>query len=196
MTYFGARHLKLSQDGDARMIVQAANMSARPEHYSARGATVTDLHGEQIRQIYKNILKHHGRVASLAFVKMVMGMEQLSATDFLLNLYLLERNEWRWSPDQATDAGGNHFTCEATAFATMMGVLGGRERDETATIKQQFGHAMQAIFSKEADDDKKLASDTEAMNVIFPPPPACTHCSGRHADDDCWERKSPYRESP
>lgn len=143
--------IKLSASGDARMIAQAANMSARPAHYSGRGATTSDLKGEQLRQIYESILKHHGFYAPQQFIKMVLGTPVLSATDFLLNLYRLEGNDWIWDDSMHTDTKGNYATDEMSGFATIIGALSGdNRRNQTAAILSQFRQAMARV---KADKD-------------------------------------------
>lgn len=124
-------------------------MSTRPEFYSARGATTTDLNSEKLERIYQAVLTHVGKDAGKAFVRMVASIRTLSATEFLLTLERLEANGWRWSKKLLGDGKGIAFNDVDSALCTVVEVLGrsGRSnggsyeyerRDETVSIRCGF----------------------------------------------------------
>lgn len=130
---------------DARTIVIRANMSPRPEYYSGRGATLSDLNGEILENIYQGIKKEYGKKASESFVNMVKDIPVASATDFLLNLYRLESNNWKWNEKMLGSEKGvyvdgpNDNVKFAVGMATIAGIFGGSmDRDDTTSIKNYF----------------------------------------------------------
>lgn len=78
----------------ARKIVYSVGMSGRPEFYSGRGATMSDLDGDRLYAIYQKIAQELGTRQADAFVTMVKKLKTLSATNFLNALYALELNDW------------------------------------------------------------------------------------------------------
>ena len=64
-------------------IIRNNNMSTRPEYYSGRGATISDLNEKILFGIHKDLKKEFGESAGNGFVKMVNGIKVLSATAFL-----------------------------------------------------------------------------------------------------------------
>ncbi len=80
----------------AEDIVREAGMCSRPEYYSGRGATLSDLNSKILDKVYSGIQKAHGKNAADDFTKMVENIPKLSATDFLLSVYRLEQNNWKY----------------------------------------------------------------------------------------------------
>jgi len=75
-------------------IIRDNRMSTRPEYYSGRGATMSDLNGEILEGIFKGILKEFGNSAADNYVKMVADIKVASATTFLTELYGLFYSDW------------------------------------------------------------------------------------------------------
>lgn len=126
-------------------IVKNANMSARPEFYSGRGAILDDLNSDILEKIYLGIKKNYGKKQANAYAKMVEKIPKLSATDFLLSLYELEANKWNLKELNLKDKvgiyvdGPNDKAKIAVGFMTIAGCLhGDNARDETNSIKGQF----------------------------------------------------------
>lgn len=124
----------------AHEIVVKAGMSSRPEYYSGRGATIVDLNDRHLQKIAELIEEHHGKDAKKNFVRMVADIPKLTATDFLLNLYLLESVNWDWLKcGSAYNTNGIYATDEATGMGTIMSVLSGMgEVDQTNWIREDF----------------------------------------------------------
>ena len=121
----------------AEDMLDATGMISRPEYYSGRGEMVCDLNYNQLTKIAELILQNHGPEAKANFVKMVAEMKKLSATAFIQNLYLLQRNGWVWQSEPHRD--GIAIDSEATAFASFAEVMFGRsDRDETPAIRNRF----------------------------------------------------------
>ena len=124
---------------DIRTIVHESGMSDRPGYYSGRGATLTDLNGDTLEKFYQNIEKSIGEEAAQNFVQMVANIPKLSATDFLLTLYNLERNNWKWDSKLIGNEKGNYAESEGEAMGNVLSVLGGMsERNETYAIRSRF----------------------------------------------------------
>lgn len=78
----------------AREIVRSVGMCDRPEYYSGRGVTTSDLDGDKLYAIYQKITQELGAKQAEEFVIMVKKLKTLSATNFLNSLYALEQNDW------------------------------------------------------------------------------------------------------
>ena len=124
---------------DTRKIITSSGMSARPEFYSARGATTTDLNSNKLETIYQSVKREVGQDAANNFLYMVLDMEKLSATDFLLSFYALGSNDWKWEQELASKEKGLYVTNETTGFGTIAGVLlGDNDKDESDAIVGEF----------------------------------------------------------
>lgn len=123
----------------ANEIVMAAGMSARPEYYSGRGATTSDLNERILEKVHALITQEHGAEAAKNFVQMVEDIPKLSATDFLLSLFRLEGSAWLWTFDLLGAERGIYATDEATGMGTILSAMSGMgDRDETQYIKGHF----------------------------------------------------------
>jgi len=117
-------------------------MSTRPEYYSGRGATISDLNGEILFGIHRDLKKEFGENAGIGFVKMVSGIKVLSATAFLNGLYELFYNDWKYKDTQPEgislpkDEDGNHN--EAIGMISVLEALFSCGRDDTQQIKSHF----------------------------------------------------------
>jgi len=123
---------------NARDMLYELRMSARPGYFSGRGATTSDLNYEILTAIAKMIEKHHGKAAKKNFVNMVAGMEKCTATDFLLELFTLENNGWKYK-EQKFNKNGIYPEDIGTAIGTVIeGFAGNTSRDQTPLIRNQF----------------------------------------------------------
>ncbi len=135
----------------AQQIVHKAGMSDRPEFYSGRGATTDDLNHNHLETIYQAIKVNHGEPAAEQYVQMVATIPKLTATDFLLSLYQLERNEWKVpetmnKATQQEKVAGIYIgsdrgdgTREGAASGAVFSVLSGMSNnDQTPTIRNYF----------------------------------------------------------
>lgn len=126
----------LTKSGHAE---DGCGMSDRPEYYSGRGATTSDLDPNKLQKIWTAILAHRGAKEAEAFVRMVESIPVLSATDFLLALCALERNNFKWDHDMLPKGKGIHATDHGSAFGTVMSVMSGSMKsDSTREIKFPF----------------------------------------------------------
>jgi hypothetical protein len=124
-------------------IVDSIGMSFRPEYFSGRGATTTDLNGEMLFKIYNSIKKENGERAAEAYVEMVKSIKTLSATNFLNSLYLLEACKWVYKKsdfESDSDLGPDCDGRIGVAFATIANTLSNGDRDDTFFIRNSFMH--------------------------------------------------------
>jgi hypothetical protein len=147
---------ELTDKIDAKQIVREAGMSARPEYYSGRGATTSDLNSDILEKVYNGIEKAHGEKAGKAFVNMVADTPKLSATDFLLNLYRLEGYNWEWNKKMSGNENGVYVDGPtdkakyAIGMITIAHVMSGlNDRDDTDYIRGNF-------LRSHSVEDKKL----------------------------------------
>jgi hypothetical protein len=116
-------------------------MSSRPEFFSGRGATLSDLNDRILENLYRRILGNHelGEKAAQAFVDMVADIPVLSATDFLITLSALEGNGWVWEKCLLGNQKGIYAGDVGSGLGTILSVAGGsRERNETPAIRNEF----------------------------------------------------------
>lgn len=129
----------LEQRASVADIVRSVGMSDRPEYYSGRGATLTDLQDRHLEGIYQKIESAHGPDAAENYALMVADIPKLTATDFLLTLYALESHRWIWDKKLLGNEKGIYVTGEAVGFATLVGgMFGDLDRDETMGIRREF----------------------------------------------------------
>ncbi len=128
---------------DAKTIIQESGMSGRPEFYSGRGATMSDLNYDILKKAATLIEKHHGKEALKNFVEMVGALPKATATDFLNQLYILEARDWKFevrSMDHANGVDvGDHQACLVPAMMTVAHAFDGMsDRNDTGSIRNQF----------------------------------------------------------
>lgn len=119
-------------------ILWDSNVAPEPSTYSGRGATISDLDSKKLEAVYQGIKKGYGHRASAEFVRMVGDVEVLSATDFLISLYNLERNGWTWDAALLSKNKGIDIDNDAGAFATLLGTKFPSDRDDTERIRRGF----------------------------------------------------------
>ncbi|MDP2672491.1 MAG: hypothetical protein Q8O84_01625 [Nanoarchaeota archaeon] len=130
---------------NAKQIAINAGMCGRPEYYSGRGAVTCDLNDKILEKFYQGIQKEYGKKAAKQFVQMVADVPKLSATDFLLTLYRLEGQSWKWDKKLIGDEKGVYVdgptdeVKRAIGLATIGGIIfGDNSRDKTGYIKGEF----------------------------------------------------------
>lgn len=129
----------LEEKMNAMAIVRLAKMSTRPEFYSGRGAISSDLNDKTLEKIYQIIEREHGKDAAENYVKMVAGMPKLSATDFLITLYRLDSNKWKWEERLSSKENGIYAGSPGSALGTIACVLAeDSKRDQTDYIRNEF----------------------------------------------------------
>jgi len=120
-------------------LLSNTGLSSRPEYYSGRGATRSDLNSEILEKIFQLIKNNYGSEAATQYSHMVRDMEKLSATDFLISLYNLQANDWKWKKVLTSSRNSIYAGDYGSAFGTVMSVLGGMNNvDETESIRDQF----------------------------------------------------------
>lgn len=130
-------------------IIRESGMSTRPEYYSGRGATRSDLDSGILEKIYQGILKEYGKRAANYYLKMVADIKVLSATTFLQELYMLFGNNWKYIKKKKHAEGisipknedGEYD--EKSAMSGMLGMfaaLCSNCSDDTYSIRNGFLH--------------------------------------------------------
>lgn len=125
-------------------IIRNNRMSTRPEYYSGRGATMSDLNDEILEGIYKGIQKEFGKDAAFNYVKMIADIKVLSATTFLQELYDLFYNNWKYVKKKKHADGiavqknsdGNYD--ETHGMLSIFSAMSSGNRDDTQSIKGYF----------------------------------------------------------
>ncbi|MGE5328513.1 MAG: hypothetical protein ACM3KR_03270 [Deltaproteobacteria bacterium] len=133
-------------------ILHDAGMSSSAEYYSGRGATLSDLNGNTLIKIYSQIKEAFGSTAGNHFLELIRDINVLSATDFIVALKKLERNDWVWAEHMSENEQGRGiaFNNEASAFATVIEVLSrcSYQVDDTDIIKSDFVRLFHSTFGK------------------------------------------------
>lgn len=120
-------------------IIRESGMCNDPSYYSGRGAIIGDLNSEILEKVYQGIKSEHGESAAKAYEKLVAAIPKLSATDFLVSLYGLQANGWKFSKRILSKNKGIYAGNLGSALGTIASVAGGMyERDETGEIRAPF----------------------------------------------------------
>jgi hypothetical protein len=118
-------------------------LSDRPEYYSGRGVTTSDLGPEHLKMIYDGIVKDFGQEAGDQFLLMIEGLKDLSATNFLNQFFGFwdQGRVWQGSIGEETDidVGPDVPGRESVAFATALGFLGGQHMSSKETEMASTG---------------------------------------------------------
>lgn len=124
----------------SEIVYSVRGMSGRPEFYSGRGATTSDLDGNRLYAIYQKIEQELGSRQAEAFVSMVKELKVLSATNFLNALYALEENDWNLTQfnESNIDVGPEEEGRGLIALATVAESLFYCGRDDTEYIRSSF----------------------------------------------------------
>lgn len=147
-------------------IIRNNRMSTRPEYYSGRGATLSDLDSKILQGIYLGIEKEFGLKAAKNYVKMVVGIKVLSATTFLNELYSLFYNNWKYKTKKTDESGiaiqkDKNGEYNATHGMLSMFEAMHNQRDDTMAIKGQFcyTHKIKAkvVFDEYSADGLRTA---------------------------------------
>ena len=128
-------------------IIRNNRMSTRPEYYSGRGATRSDLDSGILEGIYQGIVKRFGKRAGNNYVKMVADIKVLSATTFLQELYQLQYNNWKYRNKEKHGDGisvpknkdGEYD--ETSMVSGMLGIFAAMSNnsiDDTGSIRRDF----------------------------------------------------------
>ncbi len=151
-------------------IIRESGMSTRPEYYSGRGATRSDLDSNILEKIYQGILKEYGQTAANNYVKMVADIKVLSATTFLQELYMLFSNNWKYKKKKKHADGisipknedGEYDESSVTSgIFGMFAALSHNGRDDTGSIRGGFLH-QHGVKMK-----RTIVYDNYGRNCIF-----------------------------
>ena len=110
-------------------------ISSRPGYTSGRGARTSDLNSDQLLYIYNEIKENEGYSAADNFVSMIENLKVASCTDFLLSLYRLEDNKWKFDN---FESNGIYTENEGEAIGTLFATLSGNNIDDTLAIVVPF----------------------------------------------------------
>jgi hypothetical protein len=119
----------------------APRLGTRPEYFSGRGATLSDLNSDILEGIYQGLLEVIGKTAAKNFVVLVARFSSLSATAFLndfIQWYSNGCNEYQTQATSDVDLGPDDEGRFPVAFATMASMMFGNQRDDTNQIRYSF----------------------------------------------------------
>jgi len=136
-------------------------LGIRPSFYSGRGAREGDLNGEMLLKIHRTIVEHVSADAGEAFVAMVLDLDVLSATAFLVALGEFS-DSWVWD---GKPRKGKHVAPDDmdSAMASALEVMGGSldgSRDDTLAIRAPFLRAL-GVVDPRAPEGRWTFSDYE-----------------------------------
>jgi hypothetical protein len=123
----------------------APRLGTRPEYFSGRGATLSDLNSEILEGIYKGLVKEVSKDAAENFVVLVAKFKCLSATAFLndfIDWYCSGCNEYQVRDTSDVDLGPDNEGRLAIGLATIGSMMFSSGSDHTNQIREDFilGH--------------------------------------------------------
>ena len=136
-------------------IIRNNRMSTRPEYFSGRGATTSDLNSDILFGIHKGIQKDFGDKAAKSFVEMVADLKIASATTFLNELYRLFNNNWEHISNHAQDKAGIEVPKNENG-----------EYDENSALMGQIGIMNHMHMGSQHDDTNRIVSHFLSSNGI------------------------------
>ena len=119
-------------------------LSPRPEYYSGRGATLSDLNSDMLEMVYEGVKAEAGDEAAKQFVQLVADFDKLSATAFLNDFYgFWYRGCVHVSRKHSTmdelDVGPDDGHREVVGMGAMLSAMSGMiDCDETSSIRGPF----------------------------------------------------------
>jgi hypothetical protein len=134
------------------------NMSSRPGYTSGRGATISDLDSDRLSHIHAEIEKNVSKEAAENFVDMVADLEVASCTGFLLALYQLETDNWKYTKREKKDRNDIYCENEGEAFGCVASSLFGGNTDDTLRIVGPFLNRF-GIFHEASIDENGIYTD-------------------------------------
>ena len=126
-------------------------LNPKPDYYEGHGNNLRDLNSQILELVYQGILAEHGAGAAKAFVNMVKNLKDTSASQFLNELYRMERKGWRWAePVMKVRA-----TTEGAAVAPKT------EAEAAQAVKRTVGEILNAFRrgASSVGHDKAITSD-------------------------------------
>jgi RNA polymerase-interacting CarD/CdnL/TRCF family regulator len=80
----------------AKIVKKCGMKSGDPEYYSKNVAEYEEFNSNVLSKIYFQIYFKIGDNASKNYIRMVKDVKEFSALNFLINLYKLEAQNWKW----------------------------------------------------------------------------------------------------
>lgn len=141
-------------------------ISARPEFYSGRGATISDLNSGHLEILYNGILKEFDEEAAKRFAIFVATFPKMAMTPFLNAFFAFINNGCEYeqrpiSPAENIEIAKNEdgeYDMTHGLIGLYAHLGGGSERDDTPQIRGEFVMA----HADEIGNEK-----TPRMNIIF-----------------------------
>lgn len=137
----------------------APQLGTRPEYFSGRGATLSDLNSDILSGLHKGILKEIGEEAANNFILFVANFDCLSATAFLNEFYLWHANGCTAiETGQTTDVdlGSDREVADIIGMATIGSKMFSSGRDDTNRIRSEFLQKHKQFLNENND---KLKAD-------------------------------------
>ncbi len=131
------KRTSLEERADIRQLVKNSGMCDDPGYYGGRGATISDLDDEKLEKIYQGIESAYGKPAAQNFAQMVADIPVLSTTDFLLTLYQLRNNNWKWKK-KLVISDSTYASNKGSAEATFLTVIAFPKKNDTEEIRNEF----------------------------------------------------------
>lgn len=119
----------------------APRLGTRPEFFSGRGATSSDLNSDILEGIYLGLDKVMGRESAKNYILLVARFKCLSATAFLndfINWYCSGCKEYEVTETTDIDLGPDRDLSSIIGMATIMSKMYGNNRDDTYQIRSNF----------------------------------------------------------
>jgi len=138
----------------------ARRMSTRPEFYSGRGVTTTDLNVKLLTLIDQGLTADFGNDVHLKFCQFLEALSDLSATNFL-NQFYCWFGQWELPTglrETDIDVGPDDGHRETIAFCTVLGVRGrgaDPDRHERASLSLKLDFFNQVGYHSELAQEQR-----------------------------------------
>ncbi len=125
------------------------NLSTRPDYYSGRRASTSDLTTEMLHKLYLFIKTEGGDEAAKNYVQMIADLKDMMATRFLESLYNLAWSNWKWKKGLSGSTVAAEKDNEMSMIIGLMSVMGSTDNElygMTDSIREPF---LKSRMSKE-----------------------------------------------
>ena len=123
----------------AKIVKEAGMISGNPKYYTLNYAKPNEFNKDVLGRIYFKIMFKYDRNASNNFLRMVRDVEDFSPLNFLVNLYSLEANNWKWRKKQMINKSYLQKEDNSEAFPIITEMVSIRDLNEKNNqIKANF----------------------------------------------------------
>ena len=152
------------------------NMSARPEAYSGRGVTTTDLDDQKLQKFADGLRTEFGEDSVRDFVRFIADIDRLSATNFLNQFFLYYSPQgFKYTPRKIEVNRINDVVCqdeqgEFDVESTMLGMFAFMGNKRTPEQESEMTESIRTGFLRRYEEfltDEQRERRSQMVSNMF-----------------------------